>query len=55
MQEFLNMGGYGGYVWSAFGLTAAVLIWNWVDARRTYARAISRAKARQVNDQGGGT
>ena len=26
MTEFLHMGGYGGYVWSAYGITAAVLI-----------------------------
>ena len=47
MQEFLSMGGYGAYVWSAFGLTAVVLVWNWIDARRVYANAVSNAKARQ--------
>ncbi len=26
MQEFLNMGGYGGYVWPAYLVSAAVLI-----------------------------
>lgn len=26
MTEFLHMGGYAGYVWSAYGITAAVLI-----------------------------
>ena len=26
MTEFLHMGGYAGYVWSAFGITAVVLI-----------------------------
>jgi len=25
MQEFLNMGGYGGYVWPAYLISAAVL------------------------------
>ncbi len=25
-REFLHMGGYAAYVWSAYGLTAAVLI-----------------------------
>lgn len=28
MTEFLNMGGYGFYVWSAFGMTAFVLLIN---------------------------
>ena len=26
--DFLNMGGYGFYVWSAYGITCAVLIVN---------------------------
>ena len=26
LQEFLTMGGYAGYVWSAYGLTALVLM-----------------------------
>jgi heme exporter protein D len=28
LQEFLYMGGYGLYVWSAYGLCAIVLIFN---------------------------
>ena len=27
MREFLAMGGYGGFVWPAFGVTAVVMIW----------------------------
>jgi heme exporter protein CcmD len=34
VQEFLRMGGYAGYVWTAYGLTALVLVWNWWAARR---------------------
>lgn len=26
MQEFLNMGGYGGYVWPAYLVSVAVLV-----------------------------
>jgi len=26
MTEFLHMGGYAGYVWSSYGISAAVLI-----------------------------
>ncbi len=26
--EFLAMGGYGAYVWSAYGLMLVVLAWN---------------------------
>ncbi|MFV2059070.1 MAG: heme exporter protein CcmD [Gammaproteobacteria bacterium] len=28
LTEFLHMGGYAGYVWSSYGITAAVLIWQ---------------------------
>lgn len=28
MSEFLNMGGYAFYVWTSFGITAVVLLWN---------------------------
>ena len=28
-ENFLNMGGYAFYVWTSYGITAAVLLWNW--------------------------
>ena len=28
MREFFLMGGNGAYVWSAYGITLVVLIWN---------------------------
>jgi heme exporter protein D len=33
MSEFLSMGGHGPYVWSAYGITIAVLVWNIWSAR----------------------
>jgi len=33
MTEFLDMGGYGLYVWSAYGLSTFVLLLNVVAAR----------------------
>lgn len=36
MREFFAMGGYAFYVWSAFGLAFAVLLGNWLLARRRY-------------------
>lgn len=33
------MGGYGGYVWGAYGVTAAVIVWLIVTSRRMLARA----------------
>ena len=28
LEDFLHMGGYAFYVWTSYGLTAAVLLWN---------------------------
>ncbi len=28
ITEFLHMGGYGAYVWSSYGITAVVLLWQ---------------------------
>lgn len=50
MHEFFTMGGYGGYVWSAFGLTAVVLAGNWWFARAALERARRHAR-RAVEDE----
>lgn len=42
MKEFLAMGGYAQYVWPAFGLAAAVLVYNFVAAQRRHSQAILR-------------
>ena len=45
MTEFLDMGGYGLYVWSAYGLSLLVLILNVVAARirnSTVKRQVTR-------------
>jgi heme exporter protein D len=51
MQEFLAMGGYAAFVWSAFGLTAAVLVVNVVSARRRLRSAEERARLRAARAQ----
>ena len=52
MTEFLQMGGDGAYVWSAYGITLAVLIINvWlVRAKRRWAlrRALELATEAEV-------
>ncbi|MCA8887805.1 MAG: heme exporter protein CcmD [Parvularculaceae bacterium] len=45
MAQFFSMDGYGGYVWSAYGLTAAVLIALSWSVWRRFWRARSRLKA----------
>ncbi len=52
MSEFLRMGGYAAFVWSSFGLAAAVLVWNVASARRVHAAARERARARAATGQG---
>lgn len=39
ISAFLTMGGYGGYVWGAYGVTAVVVVWLIVSSRRMLARA----------------
>lgn len=43
MSELLAMGGNGAYVWSAYGITLGVLIWNIWTARRRLGRALAEA------------
>ena len=50
LAEFLRMGGYAGYVWSAYGLTALVLLLNWIAARRSEAREQESARRRSRAD-----
>ena len=47
------MDGYGAYVWSCFGLTFAVLIYNAWASRQQLREEIVRAKRRALA-QGGG-
>lgn len=55
MSEFLAMGGYGAYVWTAYGVTALFLlllfVWSWFGARARETeleqiRKLSRAERR---------
>ncbi|MGI9502950.1 MAG: heme exporter protein CcmD [Geminicoccaceae bacterium] len=55
MSEFLSMGGYGAYVWTAYGVTGLFLLllflWSWFGARARetelqQVRQLSRAERR---------
>jgi len=50
LQEFLSMGGYASYVWTAYGLTALVLVWNWWAARRSETEQQLSAQRRSSAD-----
>lgn len=43
MTEFLAMNGHGPYVWAAYGITLAVLIWNVWAARSSLKRNLRKA------------
>ena len=45
MMEFLRMGGEAAYVWSAYGITLAVVLFNVWWARWTHQNALERARA----------
>ena len=51
LREFLHMGGYAGYVWTAYGLSTLVLVLNWVSARRTEAEQRELAMRRMASDK----
>jgi len=50
-RDFLHMGGYAGYVWTAYGLTALVLVLNWVSARRSESEQRIMAMGRITADK----
>ena len=47
MMEFLEMGGYGFFVWSAYSLTAVVLILNVYLARKKSREILNALKAKK--------
>ena len=49
LNEFLAMGGHGGYVWSAYGLTFLILLITGWSAVRRYRRALN--EARGISDE----
>jgi heme exporter protein CcmD len=50
LNEFLRMGGYAGYVWTSYGLTALVLLLNWSAARRCETQEQDSARRRSGAD-----
>ena len=44
LSDFLHMGGYAGYVWSSFGLTAAVLLINLAGARGQFKQRLGSVR-----------
>lgn len=53
LMTFLAMGGYGGYVWSAFAITAIVLAANLVYALRQKQKALRHSRKSGGDDIAG--
>ena len=53
MSEFLQMGGYAPYVWSAYGITLIVLVANIWAAYRRHAGMLARARRADTLDAPG--
>jgi heme exporter protein D len=57
LSSFLEMGGYGGFVWPAFGLTAAVLaesLRRLKAAQKALARLEAQSPSRRQRRTSGG-
>jgi heme exporter protein D len=48
MKEFLVMGGYAAYVWTAYGITAIVIGLNVWFAQRRYRLALRSIQSPQI-------
>ena len=44
MSEFLDMGGYAPYVWTAYGITLVVIVLNAWSATRRHARSLAKVR-----------
>jgi heme exporter protein D len=44
LAEFVEMGGYGLYVWGSFVMAGAALAWEWVMLAQRRARALDNAR-----------
>lgn len=45
LSDFLAMGGYGFYVWLAFGVSLTSLVWIIVDTRLTRRRILQQVRS----------
>ena len=54
IRTFLAMGGYAGFVWPAFALTAVVLVWLLVTTIRRLRHVQSALARLQASEPGAG-
>tara|TARA_Y100000741_G_C17793516_1_gene370919 strand:+ start:168 stop:341 length:174 start_codon:yes stop_codon:yes gene_type:complete len=52
INDFFYMGGYGAYVWSAYGITAIVLIFNLILIKKKEKKILyNLRKLRKIKDK----
>ena len=51
LTDFLAMGGYASYVWSAFGVTALCLLWEVLTVWRRLGTVSGRILQRRIMDR----
>ena len=54
IQTFFAMGGYGAFVWPAFGATALILIWLLASSLRRLRALERQLEAHHIAHPGGG-
>lgn len=55
IQDFIQMGGHGPYVWSAYVISLSVLVWlvaSPIYRKRTLLKDIARQQQRDIARQG---
>ncbi len=50
LADFGSMGGYGLYVWGAFGVTAAAIAWELLALRRRRQQALQQVRQWRLLD-----
>jgi heme exporter protein D len=50
LSDFISMGGYGGYVWGSFGVTAAALVGEAFLLRRRRREAMAQVRRQALID-----
>ena len=50
-SDFLAMGGYGPYVWSAYGISFAALLWMMISSLNTKRRLAAEIKNKIAREQ----
>ncbi len=49
MSEFFDMGGYAFYVWTSYGLSALLLLINWLIAKKSETSTRAALQRKQAS------